>query len=93
MDSMGVDFLLGDIALLQGDHKAAIKEYLKGSPNSPVRWYQAALIAFRERNFVSACTYVRRGVAANTFIAVGLTGRTNINERQCWHASNRNDPE
>jgi len=31
---VGVRFLLGDIALLQGDHQAAMKEYLAGAPNS-----------------------------------------------------------
>ena len=51
MDNIGVRYLLGNIALLQGDYKAAMKEYLKGAPNSldchPNAWYQAALIAFR----------------------------------------------
>jgi tetratricopeptide (TPR) repeat protein len=40
MDNIGVRFLLGDIALLQGDHKAALHEYLKGASNSPAHWYQ-----------------------------------------------------
>jgi tetratricopeptide (TPR) repeat protein len=84
MDNIGVRFLLGDIALLQGDHKAALKEYLKGAPNSPDchpnAWYQAALIAFREGGYVAACTYLRRGIAANPYIAEGLTGRTVLSE-------------
>ena len=42
---------------------------------------------------MSACTYVRRGIAANPYIAEGLTGRTKINEHLYWHASNRNGPE
>jgi RNA-directed DNA polymerase len=40
MDNIGVRFLLGDIALLQGDHRAALQEYLKGAPNSPAHWYR-----------------------------------------------------
>jgi hypothetical protein len=40
MDNIGVRLLLGDIALLQGDHKAAMKEYLRGAPNSPAHWYR-----------------------------------------------------
>jgi len=32
MDNIGVRYLLGNIALLQGDYKAAMKEYLKGEP-------------------------------------------------------------
>jgi hypothetical protein len=84
MDNIGVRFLLGDIALLQGDHKAAMKEYLNGAPNSPEfhpnAWYQAALIAFREGDYVAACTYLRKGIAANVYIAEGLTGRTALTE-------------
>lgn len=80
MDNLGVRFLLGDIALITGDRKAAMKEYLNGATNSPDShpnaWYQAALIAFREGDYVAACTYLRKGIAANVYIAEGLTGRT-----------------
>jgi tetratricopeptide (TPR) repeat protein len=93
MDNIGVRFLLGDIALLQGDHKAAMQEYLKGAPNSPAHWYQAALIAFREGHYVAACTYLRRGIAANPYIAEGLTGRTVLSEHLYWHASNVHGPD
>ncbi len=93
MDNIGVRFLLSDIALLQGDHPAAMKEYLKGAPNSPAHWYQAALIAFREGDYVAACTYLRRGITANPYIAEGLTGRTVLSEHLYWHASNVHGPE
>jgi len=53
--------------------RAALQEYLKGAPNSavdnPKTWYQAALIAFREVDYVAACTYLRRGIAANPYMA------------------------
>lgn len=93
MDNIGVRFLLGDIALLKGDHKAAMKEYLRGAPNSPAHWYQAALIAFRDGDYVSACTYLRRGIAANPYIAEGLTGRTVLAKHLYWHASNVLGPD
>ncbi len=93
MDNIGVRFFLGDIALLQGDHPAAMKEYLKSAPNSPAHWYQAALIAFREGDYVAACTYLRRGIAANPYIAEGLTGRMVLSEHLYWHASNVHGPE
>jgi hypothetical protein len=80
MDNIGVRFLLGDIAMLQGDYHAALQEYLKGAPNSPAYWYQAALIAFRQGDYVVACTYLRRGIATNVYIAEGLTGRTVLTE-------------
>ncbi len=78
--NIGMRFLLSDITLLQGNHKAAMKEYLKGTPNSPTHWYQAALIAFREEDYVAASTYLRRGIAANPSIAEGVTGRTVLSE-------------
>ncbi len=93
MDNLGVRYLLGDIALLKGDYKAAMKEYLKEAPNSPANWYQAALIAFRQEDYVSACTYVRRGIAANPYIAEGLTGRTVLAEHLYWHGSNVYGPD
>ena len=90
---IGLRFMLGDIALLLGDHPAALKEYLKGASNSPAHWYQAALIAVREEDYVAACTYLRRGIAANPCIAEGLTGRTLLSEHLYWHASNVHGPE
>jgi len=93
MDNIGVRFWLGDIALLKGDHHAALQEYLKGAPTSPAHWYQAALITFRQGDYVAACTYLRRGIAANPYIAEGLTGRTVLAEHLYWHASNVHGPE
>lgn len=92
-DNLGVRMLLGDISLMTGDTQSAMKSYLKEAIDSPAHWYQAGQIAFREGDFVNACTYVRRGIAANPYIAEGLTGRTKINEHLYWHASNRNCPE
>jgi hypothetical protein len=42
---------------------------------------------------VAACTYLRRGIAANPYIAEGLTGRTVLTEHLYWHASNVHGPE
>jgi hypothetical protein len=70
-----------------------MKIYLKEAADSPAHWYQAGQIAFQQGDFVSACTYVRRGIAANPYIAEGLTGRTKINEHLYWHASNRKGPD
>jgi tetratricopeptide (TPR) repeat protein len=92
-DNLGVRMLLGDISLMTGDTQSAMKSYLNEATYSPTHWYQAGQIAFREGDFVSACTYMRRGIAANPYIAEGLTGRTKINEHLYWHASNRNGPD
>ena len=92
-DNLGVRMLLGDISLMTGDTQSAMKSYLQEAADSPAHWYQAGQIAFKEGDFVSACTYVRRGIAANPYIAEGLTGRTRINEHLYWHASSRNGPD
>jgi hypothetical protein len=36
---------------------------------------------------------MRRGIAANPYIAEGLTGRTVLTEHLYWHASNVHGPE
>jgi hypothetical protein len=92
-DNLGVRLLMGDISLLTGDAKGAIKAYLKDAATSPAHWYQAALIEFRSENFVTACTYIRRGIAANPYIAEGLTGRTLIRKHLYWHASSQFGPK
>ena len=42
---------------------------------------------------MAACTYIRRGIAANPYMAEGLTGRTVLAEHLYWHASNVHGPE
>jgi hypothetical protein len=42
---------------------------------------------------MAACTYLRRGLAANPYIAEGLTGRTVLPEHLYWHASNVHGPK
>lgn len=93
MDNLGVRYLLGDIAMLKGDLKAAMRHYLQEAPNSPGNWYQAALISFRQEDYVAACTYLRHGIAANPYIAEGLTGRTLLSKHLYWHASNVFGPD
>jgi hypothetical protein len=40
-DNTGVRMLMGDISLMQGDSKAALKSFLKEAESSPAHWYQA----------------------------------------------------
>jgi tetratricopeptide (TPR) repeat protein len=88
-DNLGVRMLVGDISMMLGDTRSALEHFLEHAPDSPAHWYQAGQIAFRGGDYVSACTYIRRGVAANPYIAEGLTGRTVLTEHLYWHASNR----
>lgn len=92
-DNLGVRYLLGDIALLKGDFKVALREYLGHAEESPACWYQAGLIQLRARDFVSACTFLRRGIAANPYIAEGLTGRNVLGEHLYWHGGNVCGPD
>jgi hypothetical protein len=68
-------------------------QHVRYHVDDPKAWYQAALIAFRDGDYVAACTYLRRGIAANPYIAEGLTGRTVLSEHLYWHASNVHGPE
>lgn len=92
-DNLGVRMLLGDINLLNGNTKTAMKSFLKEAAHSPAHWYQAGQIAFKNGDYIAACTYIRRGIAVNPYIAEGLTGRTTLDEHLYWHGSNRNSPE
>jgi len=92
-DNLGVRMLLGDINLLNGNNKTAMKSFLKEAAHSPAHWYQAGQIAFKNGDYIAACTYIRRGIAANPYIAEGLTGRVTLDEHLYWHGSNRNGPE
>lgn len=87
-DYLGVRFLMGDIKFIQGDYTGAMKHYLKYADNQPVQWYQAALIAFKNEDFVSACTYLRRGIAWVPYVAEGILGRTQFVDHLYWHSTN-----
>ena len=87
-DNLGVRFLMPDINFLNGDNTAALASYLKQAHESPVLWYPAALCALRAGNFVEACTYLRRGIIGNPYVAEGLTGRTGLEDHLYWHGTN-----
>lgn len=87
-DNQGVRLLMGDLKLMAGDYPGAMKAFLKEAPNAPTMWYSAALIAFINQDFVKACTYLRRGIAGNPYVAEGLTGRTLLADHLYWHGSN-----
>lgn len=88
-DNLGVRMLQGDIAFLAGNYQRALKHYVAHGHEEPGSWYQAGRIAFRSGNFVEACTFVRRGIIANPYIAEGITGRTILNDHLYWHGTNK----
>lgn len=92
-DNLGVRFLRGDIKMISEDRKGALKAYLKEAEHSPVSWYAAALISFRTEDYVRACTYLRKGIAGNPYVAEALTGRTLLADHLYWHGGNLHNCE
>lgn len=87
-DNLGVRYLIPDLQFASGDLNAALKSYLREVPEQPTLWYNAGLIAYRQGDYVKACTYLRRGIAGNPYVAEGLTGRIEISDHIYWHESN-----
>lgn len=90
-DNLGVHYLIGDIKFVIGDMQSALKNYVKEAQHSPISWYAAALITFRAGDYVGACTYLRKGIAGNPYVAEALTGRTLLANHLYWHGSNLYD--
>lgn len=90
-DNLGVRYLQPLIAVMGGHHKTAYKQFLKIAPEMPTGWYHAARIAFRDEQFVTALTLLRRGILANPYIAEAITGRRVLFSHLHWHRSNRAD--
>lgn len=87
-DNLGVRYLIPDLQYDLGDLDAALKGFLALAPEQPTLWYAAGRVAFQREQFVQACTYIRRGIAGNPYVAEGLTGRTALRDHIYWHASN-----
>jgi tetratricopeptide (TPR) repeat protein len=92
-DNLGVRFLIPDINFINGEVEAALKAYLELAEGAPVNWYPAALCTLRAGNYIDACTYLRRGIAGNPYVAEGLTARVQIEEHLYWHGSNLHGPD
>lgn len=88
-DNLGIRLVRGDILLMAGKRSQALKIYLEHADEAPESWYQAGKLMFDDADFVTACTYIRKGIADNPYIAEGLTGRTAIAEHLYWHGNSR----
>ncbi len=87
-DNLGVRYLIPDLQFAIGDLDSALQSYLQRAREQPTLWYSAALIAYRQGRFIQACTYLRRGIAGNPYVAEALTGRTIIYDHLYRHVSN-----
>lgn len=91
-DNLGVRFVMGDVYMSLGDYPAALDLYLKEASFHPPLWYKAGQLAFRQGDFVTSCTYMRKGIASNPYIAEGITGRIELEEHRYFHGSNAHGP-
>jgi hypothetical protein len=91
-DELGVRLLVNDINLISGDYVSTLPNYLALTGEAPVNWYRAALCALRVSNYVDACTYLRKGIAGNVYVAEGLTGRFPLDEHVSGNNSDLNGP-
>jgi len=92
-DNLGIRFLVPDINFINGEVEAALKAYIELAEGAPVNWYPAALCMLRAGNYIDACTYLRRGIAGNPYVAEGLTDRVQLDEHLYWHGSNLHGPD
>jgi len=91
-DELGVRLLVNDINLISGDYVSTLPNYLALTGEAPVNWYRAALCALRVSNYVDACTYLRKGIAGNVYVAEELTGRFPLDEHVSGNNSDLNGP-
>lgn len=90
---MNVEELRADLDFMAGRYPAALKKYLRGESPDPPSLYQAGRIAFRSGNFVKACTYLRRAILHNPYIAEGIAGRTHLADHLHRTGNNMHDVE
>lgn len=87
-DNLGVRFHIPNLQYTRGDLDGALNGFLALASDQPTLWYAAGRVAFQRQQFVQACTYIRRGIAGNPYVAEGLTGRTVLRDHIYHHASN-----
>lgn len=92
-DNQGVRYLLGSEALRAGDHDRARAVFEDEACGYPPYFYELALCHMLRDNWVSAATALRRGFAANSYIAELLGGNSRPAPLAIWHGTNFAEPE
>lgn len=92
-DNQGVRFLLGSEALRAGDHEHARSVLEAEADGYPPYHYELALCHMLRDDWIAAATALRRGFAANPYIAEILGGNPNPAPLAIWHGSTLADPE
>jgi tetratricopeptide (TPR) repeat protein len=92
-DNQGVRYLLGSEALRAGDHDRARAVFEEEAYGHPPYFYELALYFMLRNDWVAAATALRRGFAANHYIAEILTGNRDPAPLAIWHGTNLAEPE
>jgi len=92
-DNQGVRFLLGSEALRAGDFDHAQSVFDAEAPDYPPYYYELALCHMMRDDWVNAATALRRGFAANLYIAEILGGNPNPAPLAIWHGTTLAEPE
>jgi tetratricopeptide (TPR) repeat protein len=92
-DNQGVRYLLGSEALRAGDYDRAQAAFEADAHSYPPYFYELALCHILRDEWAAASTALRRGFAANPYIAEILGGNPNPAPLAIWHGTNFAEPE
>lgn len=92
-DNQGVRYLLGSEALRAGNYDYARTVLEADTDGYPPYFYELALCYMLKDEWVAAATALRRGFAANPYIAELLGGNPNPAPLAIWHGTNMAEPE
>lgn len=87
-DNQGVRFLLGSELMRAGDLERARAVFEGDTDGYPPYFYDLALCNMFQGDWVRAATALRRGFAANSYIAELLGGNSDPATLSIWHSSN-----
>lgn len=85
--NQGVRYLLGSEAMRAGDHEYARRVFEEEADSYPPYFYELALSHMFKDEWVVAATALRRGFAANPYIAEILGGNPNPEPLAIWHGT------
>lgn len=92
-DNQGVRYLLGSEALRAGNYDNARTVFEADTDGYPPYFYELALCYMLKDEWVAAATALRRGFAANPYIAELLGGNPSPAPLVIWHGTNMAEPE
>ena len=92
-DNQGVRYLLGSEALRAGDVDHARAVFEAEAVSYPPYYYELALTYMLRNEWIAAATALRRGFAANPYIAEILAGNPNPEPLAIWHGTTLAEPE